>query len=64
LLSASFVSKENSTLRYLNLMFNDIGTSGAELIANALHVSISLGDFDNGISFDEHYELSCQHKAG
>lgn len=49
MLSASFVSKENSTLRYLNLMFNDIGTSGAELIANALHVSISLGDFDNGI---------------
>ncbi|XP_031470502.1 leucine-rich repeat-containing protein 34 isoform X4 [Phasianus colchicus] len=29
--------QENSTLRYLNLMFNDIGTSGAELIANALH---------------------------
>ncbi|XP_021250272.1 leucine-rich repeat-containing protein 34 isoform X5 [Numida meleagris] len=28
--------QENSTLRYLNLMFNDIGTSGAELIANAL----------------------------
>ncbi|XP_071898464.1 leucine-rich repeat-containing protein 34 isoform X4 [Anas platyrhynchos] len=29
--------QENSTLRYLNLMFNDIGTSGAELIAKALH---------------------------
>ncbi|XP_055579952.1 leucine-rich repeat-containing protein 34 isoform X2 [Falco cherrug] len=29
--------QENSTLRYLNLMFNDIGTSGAELIAGALH---------------------------
>ncbi|XP_029884007.1 leucine-rich repeat-containing protein 34 isoform X2 [Aquila chrysaetos chrysaetos] len=30
-------SQENCTLRYLNLMFNDIGTSGAELIARALH---------------------------
>ncbi|NXF67209.1 LRC34 protein, partial [Ciccaba nigrolineata] len=29
--------QENSTLRYLNLMFNDIGISGAELIAGALH---------------------------
>uniref|UniRef100_A0A7M4EPX6 Leucine rich repeat containing 34 n=1 Tax=Crocodylus porosus TaxID=8502 RepID=A0A7M4EPX6_CROPO len=28
---------ENSSLRYLNLMFNEIGTSGAELIAKALH---------------------------
>ncbi|GAB0193744.1 leucine-rich repeat-containing protein 34 [Grus japonensis] len=37
LLSALFVLKENSTLQYLNLMFNDIGTSGAELIARALH---------------------------
>ncbi|XP_042737012.1 leucine-rich repeat-containing protein 34 isoform X4 [Lagopus leucura] len=33
---------ENSTLRYLNLMFNDIGTSGAELIANALHSNETL----------------------
>uniref|UniRef100_A0A8D0FPY0 Leucine rich repeat containing 34 n=1 Tax=Strix occidentalis caurina TaxID=311401 RepID=A0A8D0FPY0_STROC len=37
LLSDLFVPKENSTLRYLNLMFNDIGISGAELIAGALH---------------------------
>ncbi|KAF1408187.1 Leucine-rich repeat-containing protein 34, partial [Spheniscus humboldti] len=37
LLSALFVPQENSTLRDLNLMFNDIGTSGAELIARALH---------------------------
>lgn len=49
LLSALFVPQENSTLRDLNLMFNDIGTSGAELIARALHVSICLGDLDNGI---------------
>ncbi|TRZ17377.1 hypothetical protein HGM15179_009736 [Zosterops borbonicus] len=32
----------NSSLRYLNLMFNDIGTSGAELIAEALHSNQSL----------------------
>lgn len=44
LLPALFVPKENSTLQYLNLMFNDIGTSGAELIAEALRVSICLGD--------------------
>uniref|UniRef100_A0A8C3JLB3 Leucine rich repeat containing 34 n=1 Tax=Calidris pygmaea TaxID=425635 RepID=A0A8C3JLB3_9CHAR len=37
LLSALSGPQENSTLRYLNLMFNDIGTSGAELIARALH---------------------------
>uniref|UniRef100_A0A669QV18 Leucine rich repeat containing 34 n=1 Tax=Phasianus colchicus TaxID=9054 RepID=A0A669QV18_PHACC len=42
LLSALFLLKENSTLRYLNLMFNDIGTSGAELIANALHSNETL----------------------
>uniref|UniRef100_A0A8C3Y6L8 Leucine rich repeat containing 34 n=1 Tax=Catharus ustulatus TaxID=91951 RepID=A0A8C3Y6L8_CATUS len=42
LLPALFVPKENSTLRYLNLMFNDIGTSGAELIAGALHNNQSL----------------------
>lgn len=51
-LSALFVAKENSSLRYLNLMFNDIGTSGAELIARALHVSSYLGDLDNGICSD------------
>jgi len=49
LLSALFVPKENATLRYLNLMFNNIGTSGTELIARALHVSICLGGLDNGI---------------
>uniref|UniRef100_A0A8C5TZK5 Leucine rich repeat containing 34 n=1 Tax=Malurus cyaneus samueli TaxID=2593467 RepID=A0A8C5TZK5_9PASS len=42
LLPAFFVPKENSTLRYLNLMFNDIGTNGAELIAGALHKNGSL----------------------
>lgn len=68
LLPALFVPKENSTLRYLNLMSNDIGTSGAELIAGALHVSICLGDLDNGISFgisafDDQYWLSCQHQS-
>uniref|UniRef100_A0A8C3NBJ6 Uncharacterized protein n=1 Tax=Geospiza parvula TaxID=87175 RepID=A0A8C3NBJ6_GEOPR len=42
LLPALFAPKENSTLQYLNLMFNDIGTSGAELIAGALHSNQSL----------------------
>lgn len=68
LLSALFVSQENSTLRYLNLMFNDIGTSGAELIAAALHVSICLEDTDSGIwsdifAFDEQYWPSCQDQS-
>uniref|UniRef100_A0A8D0HFH3 Leucine-rich repeat-containing protein 34 n=1 Tax=Sphenodon punctatus TaxID=8508 RepID=A0A8D0HFH3_SPHPU len=35
-----FLFQDNSALRYLNLMFNDIGTKGADLIAKALHVSI------------------------
>lgn len=52
MLSDLFVPQENSSLRYLNLMFNNIGTSGAELIAKALHVSICLADLNNGISFD------------
>ncbi|NWZ67565.1 LRC34 protein, partial [Acrocephalus arundinaceus] len=39
---ATFLQEENSSLRYLNLMFNDIGTSGAELIAEALHSNQSL----------------------
>ncbi|XP_038273382.1 leucine-rich repeat-containing protein 34 isoform X2 [Dermochelys coriacea] len=34
--------QENATLCYFNLMFNDIGPSGAELIAKALHGSQSL----------------------
>lgn len=49
-------------------MFNDIGTSGAELIAEALHVSICLGDLGNGISFDifafdDQYWLCCQDQS-
>ncbi|NXR50039.1 LRC34 protein, partial [Hippolais icterina] len=39
---ATFLQEENSSLQYLNLMFNDIGTSGAELIAEALHSNQSL----------------------
>uniref|UniRef100_A0A8D0KPW6 Leucine rich repeat containing 34 n=1 Tax=Salvator merianae TaxID=96440 RepID=A0A8D0KPW6_SALMN len=31
------IFKDNHTLLYLNLMFNDIGTIGAEFIAKALH---------------------------
>lgn len=68
LFPALFVAKENSSLHYLNLMFNDIGTSGAELIAEALHVSICLGGLGNGISFDifafdDQYWLCCQHQS-
>ncbi|OXB82507.1 UNVERIFIED_CONTAM: hypothetical protein H355_000765, partial [Colinus virginianus] len=68
LLSAFFVPKQNSTLRYLNLMFNDIGTSGAELIANALHRNETLlhlrmtgnkiGD-KGGVHFASMLQVNC-----
>uniref|UniRef100_A0A8D2PYT5 Leucine rich repeat containing 34 n=1 Tax=Zosterops lateralis melanops TaxID=1220523 RepID=A0A8D2PYT5_ZOSLA len=39
---AQIIAAFLQVLRYLNLMFNDIGTSGAELIAEALHSNQSL----------------------